>query len=138
MKETLISFQVAKLAKEKGFKLNCTCYYEVYPEGPLRYKLFTEEDEDTTYVNEKSDVRFASVTQSLLQKWLREVHNICIYVTTTTLGDFAVFITDTFNLNLVRNNNLYNNAAYVGYTYEEVLEVGLLEALKLIPNFKTQ
>ena len=54
LKEQLISFETAKLAKEKGCNLeNCTC--GGYPECIC------------------SDKR---ISQSLLAKWLREKHNI--------------------------------------------------------------
>ena len=54
MEDTRITFETAKLAKEKGCDLeNCTC--GGYPDGIC------------------SDKR---ISQSLLAKWLREEHNI--------------------------------------------------------------
>jgi hypothetical protein len=62
-------------------------------------------------------------TQSLLQKWLREVHNI--------------FITVNINLYcaIFHNKDFYMVTDYYN-SYEEVLEVGLQEALKLIEIVK--
>ena len=147
LKEKLISFETAKLAKEKGFELNSICYYQLYSEGQLRYKLFTEDDENGGYVNEDSLNRIAVVTQTLLQKWLREVHNCFIDILPHRDGDSKnkqwknkedVFWTvdvdyygKNFEIELTDDSDFtqhFNNS------YEEALEIGLQEALKLIEN----
>ena len=105
MKEQLILFETAKLAKEKGF-LNSIHY-----DGMGGY--------------------FTNTTQSLLQKWLREEHNIEVWVTPTHLS--------YINNKLYKVEIEYFNGKRIHCfkhdefkTYEEALEKGLQEALKLI------
>tara|TARA_R110002012_G_C11328222_1_gene576686 strand:- start:196 stop:495 length:300 start_codon:yes stop_codon:yes gene_type:complete len=99
MKEQLISFETAKLAKEKGFNWPCLCYRQ--KSAVIGDETILEVMEGEKYYdwNSYPQVPFYSMpTQSLLQKWLREVYNVHIQI------------------------------------YEEALEKGLFEALKLINN----
>jgi len=116
MKEQLISFKTAKLAKEKGFNEIVSTAY-----GRSQESLY-----ESNCTNRNSENIFLSApTQSLLQKWLREVHNIHIEV--HNLGMkwwFNLKEIDSDNAALFISDN-YNS-------YEEALEVGLQEALKLI------
>ena len=125
MEDTRITFETAKLAKEKGF-----------PQEPNRrkvpyYNYKGEFNGDVTdflrkYLREEdtSDVESVSApTQSLLAKWLREKHNIHLiaYKNINIDGyDWCYITTDG-----ITNINSYK-------TYEEALEVGLQETLKYI------
>ena len=125
MEDTRITFETAKLAKEKGF-----------PQEPNRrkvpyYNYKGEFNGDVTdflrkYLREEdtSDVESVSApTQSLLAKWLREKHNIHLiaYKNINIDGyDWCYITTDG-----ITNINSYK-------TYEEAYEIGLQEALKLI------
>ena len=66
MKEQLISFSTAKLAKEKGFDNYDVANY--YREG-INYAL---NNSGTSTIKEVGN--YPAPTQSLLQKWLREKH----------------------------------------------------------------
>lgn len=112
MEEQLISFETAKLAKEKGFDIHCRFYYD-------EEMLNVYENEDFPY-NSWGGSLFAP-TQSLLQKWLREIHNIDIVL------DHAVS-TGWYYRVYFKNMNWSTPFK----KYEEALEQGLLEALKLI------
>ena len=125
MKENTVTFQVAKLAKEKGFpqepnKLKIPYYnYKGEFKGDVKdwlRKYLRKED--------TSDVESVSApTQSLLAKWLREEHNIHLiaYKNINIDGyDWCYITTDG-----ITNINSYK-------TYEEAYEIGLQEALKLI------
>ena len=125
MKENLVVFFVAKLAKEKGFpqepnKLKIPYYnYKGEFKGDVKdwlRKYLRKED--------TSDVESVSApTQSLLAKWLREEHNIHLiaYKNINIDGyDWCYITTDG-----ITNINSYK-------TYEEAYEIGLQEALKLI------
>jgi hypothetical protein len=126
MEESLISFETAVLAKEKGFELNSICYYELIKEGQLRYKLVTEEDESGTWVNDDYRNRIACVTQSLLQKWLREVHNIhiCFKYIEEEVNKFHFVVYD----GRIKEYGLPE----IYPKYDKGLEEKLKEALKLI------
>ena len=123
MQEQLISFETAKLAKEKGFNI------------PVIY-VFDDIDGTLTasYVKNVFDLlkyntsihKCSRPAQSLLQKWLRDKH--CIHVEVIwvdTLSDIYVYHISTTN-NAIRPDSIFY------HSYEEALEQGLLEALKLI------
>lgn len=160
MQEQLITFQVAKLAKEKGFNIPTHSYYfedgefkefeinDTYgyygEEYTVNREEFYENWNDKWKTTKKGDrcfgcdknpkylETFSAPTQSLLQKWLREVHNIsiCIY---PVLYEWEVSLHTCYRK---RKLTVYLNAetSIHGKTYEEALEVGLQEALKLIKN----
>jgi hypothetical protein len=105
MEEQLISFETAKLAKEKGF--------------------------DFIYIIDNELTNHSLITQSLLQKWLREKYDIHIEIL-------------NHNNNLYYGDLIYDDAHY-DYddetvkndaenckTYEKALEICLYKALKLI------
>ena len=125
MEDTRITFETAKLAKEKRF-----------PQEPNRrkvpyYNYKGEFNGDVTdflrkYLREEDTSEVESIsapTQSLLAKWLREEYNIHLiaYKNVNIDGyDWCFITTDG-----IANINSYK-------TYEEAYEIGLQEALKLI------
>lgn len=145
MKEELVTFETAKLAKEKGFDV---------PQNMWWYNRFgvecgrTDVDEDGnhlyygsgTYVSEpkrnvskeyyekQTSISFQAPTQSLLQKWLREKHNIEVFV--NPYKDYFADVNDPVMYKYcVWNNSI---GAEFSEIYEEALETGLQRALKLI------
>ena len=124
MNEQLISFETAKLAKEKGFggkELTTLNWYfrgGVLGNIPCNNKAdFCKEDE------------FSAPTQSLLQKWLREKHHLIIIVAYQYEYDST-----SYSYWIYKENNSLPINQWVNdlNTYEEALEMGLQEALKLI------
>lgn len=117
MQEQIISFETAVLAKEKGFpQLNQGVYFTKEKEHCLVGWGFNDRTDNSL-------AQYSAPTQSLLQKWLREVHEIIIYVIPSYIEDES----------LVYKCNGFDNYIQVQrQTYEEALEIGLQEALKLI------
>lgn len=119
MKEQLISFETAKLAKEKGFPQNFS-YAQFINMGKGEWKFYNKEDADNLddSIGIGKNIRCSAPTQSLLQKWLRKVHGIDVLP--YKVGD--------------KYTTVYNGSENEGLknTYEEALEKGLQEALKLI------
>lgn len=122
MEEELITFETAKLAKEKGFDVPVKSYFY---DGDTGTNILREE-KHSYYKNYNGvDLCYSIPTQSLLQKWLREKHKICMEMeeyynlNDTKLGWYAKYRKPKFN-------------CLRGKTYEEALEKGLQEALKLI------
>ena len=144
MKDQLISFDTAKLAKEKGFNImvdegycvNVDLYkrhniVDLSGRGKINYTtLWT-----TEYINqcgtEHIDDYFYAPTQSLLQKWLRETphtHNRTIEII------IEPYLSPEPRRNVAK---LWQRGEYIKVdgifdTYELALEAGLQEALKLI------
>ena len=121
LKEELITPQTAKLAKEKGFniqpdKYGCN-YYTGEPHN--KWKLLPLEKLSISWME------FPAPTQSLLQKWLKEVYNIYIDIRLHGEGYF-------FYLSQARSpfTVLFISEKYSD-TYEEALEYALQEGLKL-------
>ena len=126
MEDTYITFETAKLSKEKEFNEICDSHFEedggAYDSYGLTFKPNDKQEHEILY---------ARPTQSLLQRWLREVHKInvesnylpniqkysCLYIPMTGKAS----IKDINYVSKIRFN-----------TYEEALEKGLQEALKLI------
>ena len=102
MKDQLISFKTASLAKEKGFQIMTINY--AYVKMP---------------------------TQSLLQKWLREEHNIHILVAATGFKDGSGSIPNRYDVMYFKDicKNTFDS---IHETYEEALEEGLQQALILL------
>ena len=132
MKEELISFETAKLAKKKGFTANCeNVYYGdiqnklkvlvVVTDGMAAKNSVTESNLETGIEPEP----FEAPTQSLLQKWLREKHNLNV----------TVDIENEIYKSYVRKG-LWNPVAYgMSNDYEKAFEAGLKSALELIKDY---
>ncbi len=118
MKEVLISLETAKLAKEKGFNEGCFYYYYDGKVIELREHNHLREHNSEMYC-------WSAPTQSLLQKWLREIHNLHIMIIPYN-NKFII------SLLFLDKNGSNTNFDEEYNTYELALEQGLIEGLKLI------
>ena len=120
IKEQYVSFETAKLAKEKGFDERCNYVYDKNKTlQMIRNQSYEEFDKRDKY-------SILCPTQSLLARWLREKHNISVEVFLTKNG-YRYEMYDTTNCTELVPNRLHTRD-----TYEEAMEAGLQEALKLI------
>ena len=155
MEERLIALKTAKLAKEKGFEaLLTTAYTEkgvLYNDGEIKlskghqsvgspYGQYTVDDIHVSYfqMDNSTDDFILAPTQSLLQKWLREKHNIHI----------NIIAFDDYELNqilwheevIIMNKTIIDVddewitlcGSEFYHSYEENLEYALVEALNNI------
>ena len=116
MENEVISYKTAKLAHEKGYEgvLASIFGYSYYNHKGELNGCILESIKDS---NKKS---IPAPTQSLLQRWLREKHNIHITIWFNEL-------TEKYRIDIPED------ISEVEYkTYEEALEYTLYEALKLI------
>jgi hypothetical protein len=130
MEEILISFKTAKLAKELGFDEPCDYKYgNIENEDVLIYfAMHKEHPIETGHIN-STCTGCSAPTQSLLQKWLRETHNI-------------MFVIKPFYDNSMKKTTYVADPIIAGKTtkiakkdtYEEALEVGLFEALNVLKS----
>lgn len=123
MEEQLVSLEVAKLLKEKGFDEYCENIYRIDTEQLMK-----------TLRNNSNlpKVCCSRPTQSLAQKWLRERGNFHIAIYNNAFG-YGYEITKADNgTHIVNDLDAGPNAGGKWNTYEEALEEGLREALKLI------
>lgn len=114
MDEQLIIFETAKLAKEKGFNIFTG---KAWIEKEEQELFFT-----SAYTGVTNGIDYHAPTQSLLQRWLREVHEIDVNVLPYNKNK------KYYEVWVEKSNITWSNFS----TYEEALEVGLYESLKLI------
>lgn len=79
--ESYVSYEIAKLLKEKGFDEYCGTAYTTAEGYPIRvmgstYSLERNSDYD--------NLHYSMPSQSLALKWLREVHKLFVKVNYTT------------------------------------------------------
>lgn len=117
-KEDYVSLEVAKMLKDKGFDEPCNYFYR---EGGSC-------DGSPWSVDYNKDLgRYSKPTLYEAQKWLRSK---CICVDVSVYSKFVWGYTIyTFDENNCINGN-YNEEEYK--SYEEALNEGILESLKLI------
>ena len=126
MEDTRVTFETAKLAKEKGFDALCYDAFNsignLYSNGWCEY-LYDNKVEIPfrSGVLESQDI--LAPTQSLLAKWLREKHNIHLIA-------YKNINIDGYDWCFITTDGITNINSYK--TYEEAYEIGLQEALKLI------
>jgi hypothetical protein len=131
MKEQPISFETAKLAKEKGFDSEdgTAWYVDTILAGHNPLELQTNLGEVYTW---KSERIYEAPTQSVLQKWLRDVYGYYVIIIPT------ITINWTFKIiNIMKKDSMeippYTDVSGEDFSiYEEALEKGLQEALKLV------
>ena len=124
-KDQLISFKTAKLAKEKGFDYCVNNYYWI-DENSLDCG-----DGDCEFAclnHNKYDDLYSAPNQTELQKWLRENHNINVYCRICD-RQWNIYYEDVpSGIDLTPPYVIIKDFV----NYEEALETGLYEALKLI------
>lgn len=145
MEEQLVSFETAKLAKEKGFNLNVFFFYEVSTEVRPTDENIPEYNVDNGDKYEgwlnynDNEYSISAPTQSLLQKWLREKQNIVVevqYLFQSKEFMFKIFVNDNEPLNSFTLLGGLIKGSFK--TYEDALEKGLQEALKLINDYEKE
>ena len=139
MQEQLITFETAKLAKEKGFDFRCEKAYfetkehilETRRDSEITFKYKPPRILKRNYGDEFTIFIAEAPTQSLLQKWLREKHEIYVSPRESYSFDNTLEYVCTVNGTYV-NHNIKDKPINRFDTYEQALEVGLQEGLKLI------
>ena len=130
MEDTRITFETAKLAKEKGFKIPTKVMYKGNEKsyGHNNEWGIDEKrlDGEFPYTNQQW---YSIPTQSLLAKWLREEHNIHV---TSQIGNLDFISTYHYDIRYIDKNKFICKVKGNFKTYEEALEIGLQKALKLI------
>jgi hypothetical protein len=116
MREELISFDVSKLAVEKGiddFFDHCGVYW-------LSDKRLDLEEK---YLFEK-EIAIPAPTQSFLQKWIREKHHIDVIVSSNLIG-YSYILYKRYPPKNITTTELFEH-------YEDALESALKRALEEI------
>lgn len=126
MNEDYVSYEAAKLLKEKGFDWPCQAFYG--NNGALiASPVHTINDE-----LENSDI--ACPTLYMAQKWLRNEKHIIVSIDNAVSGRNAIRYRWVASKGIISDYGTYDaKSNWIIYkTYEEALQTGILEALKLI------
>ena len=129
--EDYVSFETAKLLKEKGFDEKCNASYRdytsIYDMSHWITIIFDEEETD--------DMKFICYAPTLYKamKWLREVHNINPAPYALSLG-WAFDVFDLSNRDITGCKKLYSmdipSKSEVYNTYEQACEAAIKYCLK--------
>lgn len=132
MEDQLITFETAKLAKEKGFDWDCRYAYDndEYFDPGIDWKgeeFFT--NYDIINASNNGYNAYLAPTQSLLQRWLRECKDIIVtidynYTKEGMKCKYTYEIKNSCPIKIIFGE-------YYG-KYEQALEIALFEALNLI------
>ena len=117
IEEEYISFETAKLAKEKGLDILCDIGYYI-DSGVVDYIR-----------DDYKNMFYPRPTQSLLARWLREKHDISVAAYRTWAMD------NSYNYEILVGTDfekMIREECECDRTYEEAMEAGLQEALKLL------
>lgn len=126
MNEDFILFQTAKLAKEKGFNIPTTKCYDPLSQDPNH--LFDYHQECLLSSKERIERLIFAPTQSQLQKWLRDQKVIVLP------GYHYEFDSTPYTYWIYREfeSTPLNEWVHDFKSYEEALEEGLKEGLKIL------
>ena len=123
--EDYVSFETAKLLKEKGFDENCAALYN------LRNGEFREKQTSYVFNNSQWDSFITAPTLQMVMKWLREVHNLFIVI------DRHYFVVDKishiasgfkYSIEIKTINTVYIHTNYE--SFEEACEAAIKYCLE--------
>jgi hypothetical protein len=141
MEDQLVTFETAKLAKEKGFDIKCDrafWFNSTYHKDGEPVEIVSTGNIDKLKKSVNFEIGNPFVyrpTQSLLQRWLRQVYNLYVnYDVSPLTGNWEWFIhklgynetTGDLTTLIAESSSHYFLEPY------DALEVGLQEALKQI------
>jgi len=121
IEEAYVSFETARLLKEKGFDELCFAYYYTYNdlEGKCLklWRKFPRRPINTDYLNVP--------TQQMAMRWLREVYKIDI-----SIYPYGNYSPDNYQFDVYENRYLIVSKDDGYMTYEEAIEAGIKYCLE--------
>ena len=90
--EDYVSFETAKLLKERGFNDRCRAFWKVWNGNTTLIECNSAQAFDSCYnstlekYNDEGELNIAASTLQMAMKWLREVHNLCLEPYRTACG----------------------------------------------------
>lgn len=137
IKEDYVSFETAKLLKEKGFNELCHATYDTAVTGGKpefsEYEVLSFFPYGMRNTDDKYGMVISAPTLQIAMRWLRKVHNIMVSPYALSLGYyFEIF--DLTNRDITGCKSLYKvgipNKEDILNTYEEACEAGIKYTLE--------
>ncbi len=129
--EDYVSFEIAKLLKEKGFDAQCRAAYTNYGQ------LFTTQIQQyiTNIVSSKGyQWECVAPTLQMAMKWLREVHHMIIMLQPLSFNIIKDYLCENWTYSLWADDNLEIGEPYDNQTsypsYEEACEAAIKYCLE--------
>ena len=116
--EDYVSFETAKLLKEKGFDESTNCQY---PVGGIYYGEVGEYD--TTDISRNPENYIPAPTLQMAMKWLREVYGLFVRITEDITGN-------VFEWSVYQKNYGCRACTFVEDSYEQACESAIRYTLK--------
>ena len=125
--EDYVSFETAKLLKEKGFDETCSCYYFYNDETQ-----FSQFEESLTHWNWNNGYtfRYSAPTLQMAMKWLREVHKLHCDIGYDDLDWFWNIISVSNGIPVEDRPKLLKNGFAGIATYEQACEAAIKYCLE--------
>lgn len=123
MTEELVTLETAKLLRKKGFNEYCKNVIDI--NNIPRETLYRINDDLPKQC-------FSQPTQSIAQKWLRETKNLHIEIYRNACGYGYIIVKANNGTWMKADGSKGPNDGGKWDAYEEALEAGIFEALKLI------
>ena len=123
--EYYVSPEVANLLEKAGFDWRCR---KCYNKGVL---FDMEPDEIRAQVPQHSSYDVLAPTLEVAQRWLREVKNLSVDISSTRYSEWEYIIRKINQANH-NDNTIFALTACRFYTYEEAKEAGIKKALEII------
>lgn len=125
--EDYVSFETAKLLKEKGFDEVCEMFYCKPHEGYMRNRKRNEWRNSDL----RENMTCTCPTLQMAMKWLREVHGLFIFISTWTMLENNIQY--YFEIREIKTRDfetLYDYTSKELNSFEKVAEAAILYCLK--------
>ena len=118
IKEAYVSFEIAKLLKEKGFD---ECIFEFYEGDKIKYAR----NEEGFRLSELPDIYYPHITHQTACAWLRE-QGVYMSIDTVISSSGNIY----FNIDTYSKNSGWNHPVDFHDSYEDAVETALKYSLE--------
>ena len=127
--EDYVSFEVAKLLKEKGFDGEMRAWYNYFATNTVEFDL-----------GEAPHAMTPAPTLQMAMKWLREEYTPNTNIVLDMVGDGVdSYVFWTYSLYQNKNYKLlWGDKRPIFKTYEEAVEAAIVKVLKELPEFNKE
>lgn len=135
--EDYVSFETAKLLKEKGFDVDCYCFYTDGELVRAQGHACNWNNGETLFADYKNEC--SAPTLQMAMKWLREAHKIVIMIQPLSFNGAKDCLCDNWtysvwvDYNLKIGESLRNQNGYYS-TYEEACESAIKFGMFFVDN----